>query len=88
MRVVQRTPNQVIAKFYRCKYFELCCMERDFKKKVWENKPHDIESLKQAIIKDSRDYSKEIIDIAIDSFRKRLRQIKKVDGGYIEHYKK
>ena len=60
----------------------------DFEKKVWKNKPHDVESLKQAIIKEWRIYSQEIIDNAIDSFRKRLRQIINADGGYIEHYKR
>ena len=60
----------------------------DFEKKVWKNKPHDVESLKQAIIKEWRIYSQEIIDNAIDSFRKRLRQITNADGGYIEHYKR
>ena len=60
----------------------------DFEKKVWKNKPHDAESLKQGIIKEWRDYSQEIIHNALDSFRKRLRQIIKADGGYIEHYKR
>ena len=45
----------------------------DFEKKVSKNKPDDVESLKQAIIKEWRDYSQEIIDSATNSFRKRLR---------------
>ena len=60
----------------------------DFEKNVWKNKAHDVESRKQAIIKEQRDYSQEIINNAIDSFRKRLRQIIKADGRYIEHYKR
>ena len=60
----------------------------DFEKKDWNNKPHDVECLKQAIIKEWRDYLQEIIDNAIDSFRKRLRQVINADGGYIEHYKR
>ena len=55
-----------------------------FEKKVWKNKLHDVEILKHTIIKEWRDYSQEIIDNAIDSFHKRI----KVDGGYIEHYKR
>ena len=58
----------------------------DFEKKVWKNKPHDFESLRKAIIKEWTDYSQEIISNAIASFCKRLRQIIKVDGGYIELY--
>ena len=45
----------------------------NFEKKVWKSKPHDVESLKQAIIKEWGDYLQEIIDNAIDSFCKRLR---------------
>ena len=51
-----------------------------FEKKVWKNKPYDVENLKQAIIKQWRDYLQEIIDDAIDLFRKRLRQTIKADG--------
>ena len=47
----------------------------NFEKKVWKNKPHDVESLEQTIIKEGRDYLQGIIENAIDSFRKRLRQI-------------
>ena len=60
----------------------------NFEKKVWKNKPHDVESLKQAIIKEWRDSAQQIIDNAIDSFHKKLRQIIKADGGYIQHYKR
>ena len=44
----------------------------DFEKKVWKNKPHNVGSLKQAIIKEWRDYSQEIINNGIDSFCKRF----------------
>ena len=47
----------------------------DFENKAWKNKPHDVESLKQAIIKEVRDHLQGIIDNATDSFRKRLRQM-------------
>ena len=57
-------------------------------KKVWEIKPHNVDRLKLAIIKEWKDYSQEIMDNAIDLFCKRLRQIIKVDCRYIEHYKR
>ena len=37
----------------------------DFEKKVWKSKPHDVESLKQAIIKEWRDYLQEIIKMLL-----------------------
>ena len=60
----------------------------DFESKVWKNKPTDVESLKEAIKKEWAEYPQEILDNAIDSFKKRLRDIVKNEGGYIEHYKR
>ena len=42
-------------------------------KRKFEKKGHDVECLKQAIIKEWRNYSQEIINNATDSFRERLR---------------
>ena len=79
--------RSMASKFSRFKCFGLCYIGR-FWKNLWKNKVHDVESRKQAIIKEWRDYSQEIINNAIDSFRKRLRQIIKADDRYIEHYKR
>ena len=59
----------------------------NLEKKVWKNKPHDVESLKQAIIKAWRDSLQQIINNAIDSFHKKLRQIIKTDGGIYSNIK-
>ena len=55
----------------------------DFEKRVWKNKPHDTDSLKNAIIKEWEEYPQELIDNAIDSFRARLKTVIKEDGDIL-----
>ena len=59
----------------------------DFESKVWKHKPTDVESLKEAIKAEWAVYPQENIDNAIDSFKKRMKDIVEADGGHIEHYK-
>ena len=59
----------------------------DFESKVWKHKPTDVESLKEAIKAEWAVYPQENIDNAIDSFKKRMKDIVEVDGCHIEHYK-
>ena len=46
----------------------------------------DFEQLKREIVKAWKAIPQEIVDKAIDAFRKRLRLCIKVNGGHIEHF--
>ena len=48
----------------------------------------DFEQLKREIVRAWNAIPQEVVDNAIDAFRKRLRCCIKVNGGHIEHYKK
>ena len=51
----------------------------DFESKVWKYKPTDVESLKEAIKAEWAVYPQENTDNAIDSFKKRMKDIVEAD---------